>query len=99
MAVSRSKVLADTEAGRALSRGLSFGNYREHFTIGAAVTASGTAYRPFVILPGKESKYRVLEGGSIQTPEYDLPAGAKVHYRDPAGVDAPIMLSWVDFYL
>ena len=99
MAVSRSKGLADTEAGRSLSRGLSVGKDCEHITIGAAVTASGTAYRPIVILPGKESKYRVLEGGSIQTPEYDLPAGAKVHYRDPAGVDGPIMLSWVDFYL
>jgi len=99
MAVSRSKVLADTEAGRSLSRGLSVGKDCEHITIGAAVTASGTAYRPIVILPGKESKYRVLEGGSIQTPEYDLPAGSKVHYRDPAGVDGPKMLSWVDFYL
>jgi len=99
MAVSRSKVLADTEAGRSLSRGLSVGKDCEHITIGAAVTASGRAYRPIFILPGKESKYRVLEGGSIQTPEHYLPAGAKVHSRDPAGVDGPIMLSWVDSYL
>jgi len=99
MAASRSKVLVDTEAGRSLSRGLSVGKDCEHITIGAAVTASGRAYRPIVILPGKESKYRVLEGGSIQTPEDYLPAGAKVHYRDPAGVDGPIVLSWVDSYL
>jgi len=41
----------------------------------------------------------VLEGGSIQTPEHSLPAGSKAHYRDPAGVGGPIMLSWVDSYL
>jgi len=60
MAVSRSKVLVDTEAGRSLSRGLSVRNDCEHITIGAAVTASGRAYRPIFILPGKEPKYQVL---------------------------------------
>ena len=99
LAASRSKVLVDTEAGRSLSRGLSVGKDCDHITVGTAVTASGRAYSPIVVLPGQDSKYRELEGGSGQTPEDYPPAGAKVHYRDPAGVDGPIMLSWVNSYL
>jgi len=99
MAVSRSTVSVDTKAGRSLSRGLSVGKDCEHITIGEAVAASGREYRPIFILPGKESKYRAFEGGSIQAPEQYLPTGAKAHYRDPAVVDGPIMISWVDSYL
>jgi len=99
MAVSRSKVLVDTEAGRSLSRGLPAGKGCESITIGAAVTGSGRAYRPNVILPGKESKYRVLDGGSIRTPENYRPAGANVYCRDPARVNGLMRLSWIDSYL
>jgi len=99
MAASRSKVLSDTEAGRSLSRGLSAGKDCEHITIGATVTASGRAYSPIVVLPGKESEYGELDGGSVQTPQIYLPAGANVHYREPARVDGPIMLSWVNSFV
>ena len=41
----------------------------------------------------------MLEDGSILTPEDGEPAEAKVHYRDPTGVDGTIILSWVNSYL
>lgn len=51
------------------------------------------------MLPGVEANYGELLGGAIQIPADYLPPGAKVFCRTPAGVDAELMLSWVDSYL
>ena len=99
MTAGKAKVIVCKELGRAVTRGVNVGSDAEHITLGASITASGHAYPPIFVLPGTQAKYRVLEGGRVQTPDDYLPRGSLVYYRTPAGVDSDIMVDWTRSYL
>ena len=81
--------------GRSNSTELKWAGNAAYVTIMPVVSADGTVWTPVAILPGKRAKYRIREDGSRETPACYLPENVKVAYRDPAGMDAAIVLSSV----
>jgi len=94
MESGQAKVIVCKDIGRSLPRGVNVGADAEHITLGAAMSETGHAYSPIVVLPGAQAKYRVLNDGRAETPDDYCPRGALIFHRTPAGVDSDIMLDW-----
>ena len=70
-----------------------------NITLLPVICADGTSLSPTVVFPGKQAHWRRLADGTRQTVHAFLPPGARVHQRDPAGVDTAIFRSFADMFL
>ena len=90
----QAKTLMCKDIGRSLTRGVPVGADAPHITVGAAISETGHAYSPIVVLPGAQASDRVLNDGRTETPDDSRLRGAIIFHRTPAGVDWDIMLDW-----
>ena len=61
------------------------------------VSASGHAYKPLFVFPGKQAHYRRLNG-TTQTLHSFLPP-SYIYQRDIPGVNSAIFLDWARLFL
>ena len=62
-----------------------------HVTMMVVVSSNGKAFKPLLVLPGKQPNFRRLSSGRTQTVHDFLPP-CYVFQRNPAGVDSSIFL-------
>lgn len=71
----------------------------DHVTLMPVVSASGQAYTPVIVLPGKEARYRKRSSGIFETPADYLPQPNYLFMRQIAGVDSDIFYTWAQNFV
>jgi hypothetical protein len=73
------------------ARELKFRGSIDHITFMPVVSAAGQALRPVVVLPGKHTRWRKVNG-VVETVNKYLLEGAYIYQREIAGIDSEIFL-------
>ena len=95
---ARAKAGMETH-GRNNSVEIKWSSNGSHVTLMPVVSADDRVWAPLAILPGKREKYRIMPNGMRETPACFLPECARITYRDPAGMDSPIFLEFVEWFI
>lgn len=69
----------------------------DHVTLMGIVSASGNAYKPAIIFPGKHARYRIVNG-NVETMHTCLPP-CYFYQKDPAGMNSQIFIDWARHFL